>query len=204
MKPIIGIITRKSKSESNHDIDIVYHSIATSVIRSGGIPIGIFNEYFDYYLSICDGFILQGGSTIDTKNYPIIKLLHSIDIPLLAICLGMQEMALVFGGKEIDIPNHQNTTHKIHLKDNTVLMNIIKSHHIEVNSRHKSAITNPCYLAISALSSDNIIEAIEDTKKKFFLGLQYHPESTYNNTLYSRLIFTYFIKMCQTKNNKFT
>ena len=68
MKPIIGIITRKSLSESNHNIDIVYKDIATSIIKSGGIPIGIFNEYFDYYLSICDGFILQGGSTLEEKN----------------------------------------------------------------------------------------------------------------------------------------
>ena len=199
MKPIIGIITRKSLSENNHNIDIVYKDIATSIIKSGGIPIGIFNEYFDYYLSICDGFILQGGSTLEEKNYHIIKLLHHLNIPLLAICLGMQEMALVFGGKEIDIPNHQNTTHKIHLKDNTVLMNIIKSHHIEVNSRHKSAITKPCYLTISATSSDNIIEVIEDTKKKFFLGLQYHPENIYDESIYSRLIFSYFIEMCQDK-----
>lgn len=199
MKPIIGIITRKSLSENNHNIDIVYKDIATSIIKSGGIPIGIFNEYFDYYLSICDGFILQGGSTLEEKNYHIIKLLHQLNIPLLAICLGMQEMALVFGGKEIDIPNHQNTTHKIHLKDNTVLMNIIKSHHIEVNSRHKSAITNHCCLTISATSSDNIIEVIEDTKKKFFLGLQYHPENIYDESIYSRLIFSYFIEMCQDK-----
>jgi GMP synthase (glutamine-hydrolyzing) len=199
MKPIIGIITRKSLSENNHNIDIVYKDIATSIIKSGGIPIGIFNEYFDYYLSICDGFILQGGSTLEEKNYHIIKLLHQLNIPLLAICLGMQEMALVFGGKEIDIPNHQNTTHKIHLKDNTVLMNIIKSHHIEVNSRHKSAITNHCCLTISATSSDNIIEVIEDTKKKFFLGLQYHPENIYDESIHSRLIFSYFIEMCQDK-----
>lgn len=199
MKPIIGIITRKSLSENNHNIDIVYKDIATSIIKSGGIPIGIFNEYFDYYLSICDGFILQGGSTLEEKNYHIIKLLHQLNIPLLAICLGMQEMALVFGGKEIDIPNHQNTTHKIHLKDNTVLMNIIKSHHIEVNSRHKSVITNPCCLTISATSSDNIIEVIEDTKKKFFLGLQYHPENIYDESIYSRLIFSYFIEKCQDK-----
>ena len=47
MKPIIGIITRKSLSENNHNIDIVYKDIATSIIKSGGIPIGIFNEYFD-------------------------------------------------------------------------------------------------------------------------------------------------------------
>ena len=41
---IIGIITRKSKSESNLDIDIVYNDIVKAVKRNLGIPIGIILE----------------------------------------------------------------------------------------------------------------------------------------------------------------
>ena len=86
MKPIIGIITRKSLSESNHNIDIVYKDIATSIIKSGGIPIGIFNEYFDNYLNICDGFILQGGSTLEEKNYHIFSyFLDFLDFELILL-----------------------------------------------------------------------------------------------------------------------
>lgn len=48
-------------------------------------------------------------------------------------------------------------------------------------------------LDIVAYSEDEIIEAIEDKKKKFFIGVQWHPESlTYDE--YSNKLFDFFIK----------
>ena len=61
MKPIIGIISRKSLSESKKNIDIVYKDIYNSIIKSGGVPIGIPNETnILEYLNICKGIIFQG------------------------------------------------------------------------------------------------------------------------------------------------
>lgn len=201
-KPLIGIITRSSISSQGNPIKIIYQDIESSIIKSGGIPLGISNESFKYYLLICDGYILEGGDTLDKNNYPIIKYLHKNNIPLLGICLGMQEIALVFNSYETNIPNHKNTTHKIHLFENTTLYKIIKSHHIEVNSRHNTNITPPS-LTISAISNDNCIEAIEDPSKSFFIGLQFHPENIYDDNPSAKLIFDYFIKICQNyKYNK--
>ena len=67
MKPIIGIVTRKSKSYTGKDIDLIYSDIISSVVKSGGIPIGIDND-IDMYINICDGFIFQGGDDTDNKN----------------------------------------------------------------------------------------------------------------------------------------
>jgi len=41
------------------------------------------------------------------------------------------------------------------------------------------------------MSDDNIIEGIEDSNKKFFLGVQWHPESTEDIDNYN--LFKYFI-----------
>ena len=44
-----------------------------------------------------------------------------------------------------------------------------------------------------AYSEDNILEAIEDKNKKFFLGIQWHPESLLED-IYSKRLFDYFIE----------
>ena len=43
-----------------------------------------------------------------------------------------------------------------------------------------------------AYSEDNILEAVEDKNKKFFLGIQWHPESLLED-IYSKRLFDYFI-----------
>ena len=66
IKPIIGIVTRKSNSLENHDISIIYTDIQKSIIKNNGIPIGI--TFYDNYKSLidmCDGIIFQGGDNFE-------------------------------------------------------------------------------------------------------------------------------------------
>ena len=109
MKPIIGIISRPYYSATNKKINTIYNDIITSVIKSRGIPIGIpNNEDITPYLSICKGFIFQGGDDIEEHNLKTIKILKEKNIPTLGICLGMQEM--FYHKNLIDI---QNTKYQI-------------------------------------------------------------------------------------------
>lgn len=195
MKPIIGIISREYHTESNKKISIVYKDIITSIIKSNGIPIGIpYKEDITPYLNICKGFILQGGDNINKHDLKIIKILKDKNIPVLGICLGMQEM--FYHKNLIDIPNHKiNSLHEINIIKDTLLHKIIKKDRILVNSRHKSAINKTDY-TINGVSKDNIIESIEDPTKKFFLGLQWHPENLYKIDNNSQKIFDYFVNIC--------
>lgn len=195
MKPVIGIISRQYYSKTNKKVNIVYNDIISAIRKSKGIPLGIpHNEDIKPYLNICRGFILQGGDDINNYNLKIINILKEKNIPLLGICLGMQEMT--YNKNMIDIPNHKiNSLHEIKIKKDSLLYKIIKKDKILVNSRHKSAIKNTKY-KVSALSKDNIIEAIEDSTKTFFLGIQWHPENLYQIDPNSKKIFDYFIKIC--------
>ena len=177
---IIGIVTRKSVSEENHDIDIIYNDIIKALKKFGTFPIGlVLEEDYKELINICDGLIFQGGDDIEEYDLKALKYAYDKDIPTLGICLGMQIMGILFNGNIIDINNHKKNldyAHSILIKKDTKLYSIFNQDIIKVNSRHKSVLKNTS-LCVSALSNDGYIEAIEDTDKKFFIGVQWHPES---------------------------
>ena len=196
MIPLIGIITRKSKSVSGKNILIAYDDIISAITKSGGIPLIIPENNIYPYLNICKGFILQGGDNISSNSLKNLKLLMKNNIPTLGICLGMQEMAVLNKGTLHKIINHKNDClHEITIKENSLLYKILGVTKTIVNSRHKDAVLTT-KLNISAISKDNVTEAVENDHLNFLLGLQWHPENIYDKDLNSKNIFDYFIKIC--------
>lgn len=201
MKPVIGIVARPFKSEENNNMYAVYEDIKKVILLCGGIPIGIFpnDSELNDNIKICDGIILQGGNESYDYEKTYLSYAYHHDIPVLGICLGMQLMGEVFGGNLIEAQGHKlkdkNYAHSIDIIDNTVLHSILGLNNMVVNSRHKSALekTN---LTVSALSNDGVIEAIEDSSKKFFIGVQWHPENLAVNDINQRKLFKYFIDVC--------
>ncbi len=201
MKPIIGIITRKDKTESGNTIDLIYSDIISAIIKSGGVPIGIPISYSDRYIDLCDGFILEGGDDVTNDNLSLLRILKEKDIPVLGMCLGMQEIAYLCGGEIIDINNHKiKGMHEVTIDKESLLHKIFGCTKTMVNSRHTSAVAKTS-LFISAKSIDNIPEAIEDKNQTFHMGIQWHPENMYEYDLNSRKIFDYFVKVCANKKN---
>ena len=195
MSPLIGIIMRSSESATGKSTQVVYDDIIKSIINSGGTPVGIPYKHVKKYLKICSGFVMQGGDEFNQIDMLNINLLKEYDIPLLGICLGMQEMAYISSGVIKDIPNHKNKTHPITIVKDSLLYKIVDTDKMIVNSRHISAITKT-NLKVSSYSLDNIIESVEDPTCKFFLGIQWHPENLYDDGV-NKKIFDYFIKVCQ-------
>lgn len=191
---------RSSASESNLPIKYIYDDVSYAIYKSGGIPIGIDPKYIDNYLKICQGFIIPGGNEVVENDLLAIKKITEADIPLLGICLGMQEMAYLNSGTITDIINHKiEGLHEIIIKHDSLLYKILGCEKTLVNSRHKSAIVST-RLTVSAISYDNVIEAVEDKSKKFLLGIEWHPENMYDKEINARKIFDYFIKICNDSN----
>ena len=93
------------------------------------------------------------------------------------------------------VPNHlinDMYAHYVNIKKDSLLYSILKKDKILVNSRHKSAIKSTD-LVVSAISSDGVIEAVEDSTKKFFVGLEWHPELIMDEN--SLQIFDYFVNI---------
>jgi len=131
------------------------------------------------------------------------------NIPLLGICRGIQVMNAALGGEicqhtdghiseYADLKDMGDTvTHKIKIEKESGLFKIIKAEDWEVNSFHHQCIKTlaPDFI-ISAKSEDSVIEAIECPKRRFFAGVQWHPEKTPEDKL-SKGIFQSFINECE-------
>ena len=187
---IIGIITRNSISEEGHKIDYIYSNIAKIVYDCGAIPIGlVLTENYKKVIDICDGIIFGGGDNFGKYDAEALIYCYEKNIPTLGICLGMQLMGSVFEGKLINIDGHKKTYHEIIIDKNSKLYTILKKEKILVNSRHKSVLKNTD-LDVSSKSYDGYIESIEDKNKKFFVGVQWHPEDIKMRELFREMIKT--------------
>lgn len=206
----IGIILREYESKSENILSAFKSDLLTFLRKYNvdvlAIPIDFNNNEWDELerveelINTCQGIILPGGAKEHALDFKIIKYLYEKDIPTLGICLGMQEMALTFNG-DIEIlktHKHQSTddyVHKIKIKMDSKLNKILGTNKTQVNSRHNEHVTTTD-LSIAAVAPDLTIEAIEDKTKRFFIGVQWHPESLPNDT-YSKKLFDAFIENLQ-------
>lgn len=155
------------------------------------------NENYINKLSLLDdinGVVLVGGDDIYKFEYDLVKYLYNNDIPTLGICLGMQTMATAINGilgqlNNLEHKSKKKYVHYIDINEDSLLYNIIGKKQILVNSRHKDYVIKTS-LTVGA-TCNGIIEEVEDKNKKFFIGVQWHPENLDDENTHK--LFDYFI-----------
>ena len=159
----------------------------------------------------CDGLLLTGGVDVDPRAYgeaphPTVQLdaarddyelaLATLaiarDLPLLAICRGVQVLNVAAGGTLIqDLPSqHPSDTphsiveprnaiaHDVAITPGTCLAMLLGAPAMAVNSRHHQAVKDAAPgFVVSAVSPDGVVEAIERPASAFCVGVQWHPEN---------------------------
>ncbi len=200
----IGILMREDKNITNKDVYIIYKSLVDWLKNCLIIPLCPQNslEALKPLIASLDGVILGGGSDYDSNDLAITEYLYQQNIPTLGICLGMQMMATLWNGDMEDVADHHTNrmyAHDVFIKENSKLSAILKNSCIKVNSRHHSAIVKTT-LDISAVSEDNVVEAIEARNKNFFIGVQWHPEDLAD--INSKRLLEAFLKECYKYANR--
>lgn len=209
---IIGIVGRPGVIDDKQVL-IAYRGLCERLYKYGVYPIclipslnedGTFSpidlEYLKKEISICDGIILQGGMQMNDYDVEIAKYLYDEDIPTLGICLGMQTMGKANCGIVTSDANHEmneDYCHDVEINNQSRLFEIIGYDVISVNSLHHDRVLKTD-LCISA-SYDNVIEAIEDRNKKFFIGVQWHPELLHDSNCDK--LFKAFFDACKSNKN---
>ena len=205
-----------------------YYSEA--VEAAGGAPVHVSlipkADYIDSVVAGLDGILLPGSdSDIDPLRYwqqphPKLGAVHPIkdetdlllieaaeqrQLPVFAICFGMQALNVARGGTliqdiESQLPEavkheqgvpRDRPSHRVSLAEKTRLASIAGVEAAAVNSHHHQAIeTVGANLIATAWSTDGIIEALEDPRPdRFVVAVQWHPELGWERDAISQRLF---------------
>jgi putative glutamine amidotransferase len=205
-----------------------------AVEAAGGAPVHIslipHAEYIEAVVDGLDGILLPGSdSDVDPLRYgqqphPALGSVHKLkdetdlliidaaerrQLPLLAICFGMQVLNVSRGGTLIqDISSQlpeaikheqgaprERPSHSVKVAADSKVNEIIKTEELLTNSHHHQAIeTLGADLVATAWSSDGVIEAVEDPRRdRFVIAVQWHPELGWQNDLFSQRLFESFV-----------
>ena len=186
-----------------------------------------------------DGLLLAGGGDVlpalygaaahptfdaaepgrDEYELELVRLALAADMPVFAICRGVQLLNVARGGTLIqDIADEVGTTvnHRMPMPPHSIahdvwiesgsLLERLMGERFEagdawpVNSRHHQApkALGEGFIA-TATAPDGVIEAIEDPSRRFCLGVQWHPENFYRTGEF-RNLFEGFVQACRIRD----
>jgi len=147
-----------------------------------------------------NGLVLTGGSDIDPARYKqenqgsespdkerdereisLVRDALKRDIPILAICRGMQLLNVALGGTLTQhIDDHRvkekQDVHSVQIDQGTKLASILKAGEYSVNSRHHQCVDGVGKGLIVSATAGDIIEALELPGHRFVVAVQWHPE----------------------------
>ena len=154
----------------------------------------------------------------DEYEIELVRRALAADLPVLAICRGIQLLNVARGGTliqdiasqvagalehKLEVPPHQSfeLAHEVWMEKDSLLATLMReplagTDNCDVNSRHHQAVkTLGEGFVTTATAPDGVIEAIEDPSRRFCLGVQWHPENFYRTGEF-RPLFEAFVRAC--------
>lgn len=151
-----------------------------------------------------DGILLPGGGDIDPRRYGgdhTDPSLYDVDhlqdetdftlasfaleqgIPTLAVCRGLHVVNALLGGTlvvDMDV-NHRHHVHEVAIDDPADLLGIGNAP-ITCSCYHHQAVDRIADgMAVLGRAEDGVVEAVSIPSKGWAVGLQWHPEDTYDS-----------------------
>ena len=224
MRPLIGISTYREQARwGAWDLPAVLlpASYPDAVAEAGGEPVLLpTGAVSAEAVRRLDGLVLAGGADVDPARYghqagphttvlrperdaaelAVLQAALSRDLPLLAICRGMQLLNVELGGDLLqhlpDVPGAGIHTpgaglfagRQVRTAPGTQLDRLLGPT-AAVDCHHHQALDRIApELTPSAWAEDGLVEAVEATGRRFCLGVQWHPEAGADRRLFEALV----------------
>ena len=235
-RKLIGITCSTQEAKENTTArQFLNRAYAWAVEQAGGVPVLLpattVSGAAERYLDALDGLLLSGGvdlapecygetphpalgevdSDRDALEIPLIRAALAQDMPIFAICRGIQALNVALGGTLYqDLPaqhpteiEHQQSrnriprtdfSHPIRIAAASRLREIVGAEEMQTNSFHHQALREVAPgLTVTAWAPDGVIEAVEGKAQRYLVAVQFHPEETAPNDEKSRRLFEAFV-----------
>ncbi len=180
-----------------------------AIARAGGIPLMLppipsLADQVWPLLARVDAVVLHGGGDVDPRRYgqePTADQLYGIvpehdevelavvaaalqrDVPLLAICRGLQVLNVALDGtlqQDIGTEEHWHHFHEVELQPDSLLAGAIGSSVVERGHcvHHQALDRVAPGLEVVGRTADGIVHACELRSARWVVGTQWHPEDS--------------------------
>ncbi|MCW2742749.1 MAG: gamma-glutamyl-gamma-aminobutyrate hydrolase family protein [Blastococcus sp.] len=223
-RPLIGITTYREQAQwGTWHVPAVLlpAAYADAVAAAGGEPVLLpTGAVSAEVVGRLDGLVLAGGADVDPARYgrpagPHTTVLRperdatelaaleaalERDLPLLAVCRGMQLLNVALGGDLVQhLPDLEDTgihdpgaglfqRREVRTQHGTRLHDLLGPSAQVACHHHQALHRIAADLTPSAWAEDGVVEAVEATDRRFCLAVQWHPEETADRRLFTALV----------------
>ncbi|GAA0209791.1 gamma-glutamyl-gamma-aminobutyrate hydrolase family protein [Saccharothrix mutabilis subsp. mutabilis] len=216
-RPLIGISTYLERTRFGvWDVDaaVLHRDYLDSVVRAGGQPVLLppVGQWSD--LSFLDGLVVAGGADVDPARYgaardprtgpaaverdaaefALVASALAADLPLLAVCRGMQVLNVVLGGTLVQHVDGHNVTPAVFEKVDVAvspgsLLSGVVGPAVSVLCHHHQAVDVVGEgLSVVGRAPDGVVEAVELPDRRFVVGVQSHPEASREDRVFGAFV----------------
>jgi putative glutamine amidotransferase len=224
-KPLIGITCYVEEATWGPwcvPAALVPFSYIRGIERAGGRALLVppSDAGVDETLDALDGLLLSGGSDIDPQLYGaaehsdthalrperdsaemlLLQAALQRDVPVLAVCRGMQLLNVARGGDLIQhLPDvtgsemHRQragefAVHDVSLSPDSQVGTLLGERGTVRSHHHQGIATVGAGLREVAWAHDNTVEGLEDPERSFAVGVLWHPEEGEDRKLFEALV----------------
>ena len=243
LQPLVGVSASRGTAESDHPVHRCSEKYLQAVVDPAGCTPIVLPAFADHPLLDTlawriDGLLLTGGAAnVEPRHYdgspsvegtrhdphrdeamlPLIRRCIERGVPVLGLCLGIQEINVALGGslhqriadmegrfdhrmrRDVDQNRRYRPAHSVRIEPGGLLHGLLDERELLVNSLHAQGLDRlGAGIRIEAVAPDGIIESISvDDTPGFVLGVQWHPEWPRPIERHNRQIFLAFGDACR-------
>jgi putative glutamine amidotransferase len=203
--------------------DLLPTAYAQAIEVAGGLPVllpPVAPELADTALDGVHGLLLAGGADVAPERYGAprdertgpartdrdeweLALVHGAltrDLPVLAVCRGMQVLNVALGGDLIQhLPDEvggdlhcpvvgAHGRHPVDVAQDSALAAVVGAHAEIATYHHQAVRTLGAGLRATAWAADGVVEAVQLGGRSWVHGVQWHPEAHEGHALFAAFV----------------